>query len=129
MIYLPVQFYALCPVLSGGILNFSTKCLIVPHATLTLPFQSYLFVPLKTSENQRFSDVSGRSIGNIGKKKFNKKLPQYLWEQNYLQFSRVEIQITFSGKKESLKEGNREVLDREKFSLNNGEKPLKGFLT
>ena len=34
MIYLPVQIYALCPVLSGVILNFSTKCLIMPHATL-----------------------------------------------------------------------------------------------
>ena len=39
----------------------------------------------------------------------------------------MEIQITFSGKKESLKEGNREVLDREKFSLNNGEKLERVF--
>ena len=34
MIYLPVQFYALCPVLSGVILSFNTKCLIMPRATL-----------------------------------------------------------------------------------------------
>ena len=34
MIYLSVQFYALCPVLSGVILNFSIKCLIMPHTTL-----------------------------------------------------------------------------------------------
>ena len=29
MIYLPVQFYALCPVLSGVISPFSTKCFII----------------------------------------------------------------------------------------------------
>ena len=34
MIYLPVQFYALCPVLSGAMLSFSSKCLIMPHTTL-----------------------------------------------------------------------------------------------
>ena len=34
MIYLPVQFYALCPVLSGVILIFNTKCLIMPNTTL-----------------------------------------------------------------------------------------------
>ena len=34
MIYLPVQFYALYPVLSGIILIFNTKCLIMPHTTL-----------------------------------------------------------------------------------------------
>ena len=33
MIYLPAQFYALCPVLSRVILSFSTKCPIMPHAT------------------------------------------------------------------------------------------------
>ena len=33
MIYLPVQFYALYPVLSGIILSFRAKCLIMPHAT------------------------------------------------------------------------------------------------
>ena len=34
MIYLPVQFYALCPVLSGVTLIFNTKCLIMPNTTL-----------------------------------------------------------------------------------------------
>ena len=34
MIYLPVQFNALCRVLSGVILIFNTKCLIMPHTTL-----------------------------------------------------------------------------------------------
>ena len=34
MIYLPVQFYALYPVLSGVIMIFNTKCLIMPHTTL-----------------------------------------------------------------------------------------------
>ena len=34
MIYLPVQFYALCPVFLGVILSFSIKCLIIPRTTL-----------------------------------------------------------------------------------------------
>ena len=34
LIYLPVQFDALCPVLSRVLLNFNTKCLIMPHAAL-----------------------------------------------------------------------------------------------
>ena len=34
MIYLPVQFYILCPVLSGNRLSFSTKCPILPRITL-----------------------------------------------------------------------------------------------
>ena len=34
MIYHPVQFYALCPVLSGVTLSFNTKCLIMPRTTL-----------------------------------------------------------------------------------------------
>ena len=34
MIYFPVQFYAIYPVLSGVILSFSIKCLIMPHTTL-----------------------------------------------------------------------------------------------
>ena len=34
MIYLPVQFYALCPVLSGVMLSFSIKCLIMPLTAL-----------------------------------------------------------------------------------------------
>ena len=34
MIYLPVKFYAFCPVLSGVTQNFSTKCLIMPRTTL-----------------------------------------------------------------------------------------------
>ena len=33
MISLPVQLYALCTVLSGVILSFRTKCLIMPHVT------------------------------------------------------------------------------------------------
>ena len=39
----------------------------------------------------------------------------------------MEIQITFLCKKESLKEGNKKVLGREKFSLNNGGKPERVF--
>ena len=35
MIYLPVQFYALRPVLSGAIMSFNTKYLIMPRATLS----------------------------------------------------------------------------------------------
>ena len=34
MIYPPVPFYALYPVLSGVILSINTKCLIMPHTTL-----------------------------------------------------------------------------------------------
>ena len=34
MIYLPVQFYALCLVPSDAKFSFNTKCLIMPHATL-----------------------------------------------------------------------------------------------
>ena len=33
IIFLPVQFYALCPVLSGVIWRFNTKSFIMPHAT------------------------------------------------------------------------------------------------
>ena len=39
-----------------------------------------------------------------------------------MQLNKVEIQITFSCKNESLKGGNRKVLGSEKFSLNNGAK-------
>ena len=36
MIYLPVQFHALCPLLSRVALSFNSKCLIMPHATLLM---------------------------------------------------------------------------------------------
>ena len=35
MIYLPVQFYSLSPVLWGVILSFNIKCLIMPYTTLS----------------------------------------------------------------------------------------------
>ena len=34
MTYIPVQFYALCPVLEGVTFIFNTKCLIMPYTTL-----------------------------------------------------------------------------------------------
>ena len=46
MIYLPVQFHALCSVLSRVLLSFNTKCLIMPHATLIKKGELNAFVKL-----------------------------------------------------------------------------------
>ena len=48
MIYLPLQIYALCPVLSGVIVSFRTKCLIMPNATLTTSM-TYILLYFRTS--------------------------------------------------------------------------------
>ena len=44
MIYLPVQFYSLSPVLWGVILSFNIKCLIMPHSTLSFFFENVTFI-------------------------------------------------------------------------------------
>ena len=51
MTYLPVQFYALCPFLSGIILSFTTNCLIMPHSTLKLSHM--LFIRRKILEKSQ----------------------------------------------------------------------------
>ena len=54
MIYLPAQFYALCPFLSGVILSFNFKCLIMPWSPAecykNIKAESFYLQFLKTND-------------------------------------------------------------------------------
>ena len=74
MIYLPVQSHALCPVLSGVILSFNTKCLIMPHATLTL-----LLIALITT----LFFCSGSNRNGLKMEERKSSLPLYFLQNNH----------------------------------------------
>ena len=74
MIYPPLPFYALCPFLSGVILSFNTKCLVMARTTLipcwsksleTFSWHSYVYVLEKQHENLNFYGfiISRRIVG------------------------------------------------------------------
>ena len=65
MIYLPVQLYGSCLVLSGVILSLNTKCLIMLHAMLQDENEN-LRAKCSTLENKLEQNL--KSLGQYGRK-------------------------------------------------------------